>query len=346
MNVILGRQPSDHACGGLANGRFLFLVPWREVSILGTSHDAHDGATGRRCSVTRCGPRSVSRRAREAFPQRRPDRRPTSGWCTAGCCRWLPGQGSHVKLLRESAVVDHRRDGTRRADLDVRRALHDSARHRRPGRRRRLPASLGHARRRRAARTETPVEGGAFGDKESFLQAALRDDATDVSHATCSPASGPDLRHDYDQVLRTCDERAELAQSSGRGTARSPAPRSFTPCDDESAVQLSDALIRRTEAGSAGHPGSDAIERAADAHGRELRWDETRRARARSRRSKRSTHPGRAVDRQLPLPVSSSTVRVELRAKVLSRTSARTPSAETACARGSRGRRRAPRPGA
>ena len=45
----------------------------------------------------------------------------------------------------------------------------------------------------------------------------------------------------------------------------------------EMAVTLADALIRRTEAGSAGHPGEDAVHRGADVMAAEHVWDETRR---------------------------------------------------------------------
>ena len=46
---------------------------------------------------------------------------------------------------------------------------------------------------------------------------------------------------------------------------------------EEMAVTLADALIRRTEAGSAGHPGQDAILKAADVMAEELSWDGGRR---------------------------------------------------------------------
>ena len=45
---------------------------------------------------------------------------------------------------------------------------------------------------------------------------------------------------------------------------------------DEMAITLADVLIRRTEAGFAGHPGDDAIERAAEILRVELGWDDTR----------------------------------------------------------------------
>ena len=48
---------------------------------------------------------------------------------------------------------------------------------------------------------------------------------------------------------------------------------------EEMAVTLADALIRRTEAGSAGYPGADAVSRAAAVMAAELGWDEARRQR-------------------------------------------------------------------
>ncbi len=43
MNLVVDRVTGTHACGGSVEGRFLFAVPWRDVSIVGTSHDVHDG---------------------------------------------------------------------------------------------------------------------------------------------------------------------------------------------------------------------------------------------------------------------------------------------------------------
>jgi glycerol-3-phosphate dehydrogenase len=44
----------------------------------------------------------------------------------------------------------------------------------------------------------------------------------------------------------------------------------------EMALKLADALVRRTEAGAAGHPGADAVERAAAIMARAHGWDEWR----------------------------------------------------------------------
>jgi glycerol-3-phosphate dehydrogenase len=42
------------------------------------------------------------------------------------------------------------------------------------------------------------------------------------------------------------------------------------------AVKLADALVRRTEAGAAGHPGADALDAAATIMARSYGWDAAR----------------------------------------------------------------------
>ena len=67
----------------------------------------------------------------------------------------------------------------------------------------------------------------------------------------------------------------ELAEPLGERCAVSEA-EVVHAARSESAVKLADALIRRTEAGSAGHPGTDAIARAATVMARETGWSERR----------------------------------------------------------------------
>jgi glycerol-3-phosphate dehydrogenase len=77
----------------------------------------------------------------------------------------------------------------------------------------------------------------------------------------------------YDAVLHLLRDDAALARPLGRECPVSGAEILYA-VRHESAMRLSDALIRRTEAGSAGHPGTDAIERAAAIMRGELGWDE------------------------------------------------------------------------
>ncbi len=109
MNIVTRKMIDAHACGGVAGGRYLFMVPWRDVSMLGTSHDAHEGPADE-LKVSRWDLEAFLKDAREAFP---------NAGLTAGDIRlvhrgllpMISGHDSHVKLLRESQVVDHSRHG-------------------------------------------------------------------------------------------------------------------------------------------------------------------------------------------------------------------------------------------
>jgi glycerol-3-phosphate dehydrogenase len=81
---------------------------------------------------------------------------------------------------------------------------------------------------------------------------------------------------EYDSVLQALRNDPAMAQPIGLQCSISGA-EILHAVQHEAAVRLSDALIRRTEAGSAGHPGTDALERAAAIMAAVLGWDEWRR---------------------------------------------------------------------
>jgi glycerol-3-phosphate dehydrogenase len=122
--------------------------------------------------------------------------------------------------------------------------------------------------------SDTPVTGGAIADKAKFLRAVALRDVEGV---------GPDMLRRlaltygaaYDAVLHVLRDDPALARPLGRDCAVSGAEIVFA-ARHEAAMRLSDALIRRTEAGSAGHPGIDAIERAGALMAKERGWDEWR----------------------------------------------------------------------
>lgn len=108
MNLVVQRPPPPHALGGIAAGRFLFLVPWRDRSILGTSHEGFHRDPG-----TRPGPADVAALLHDgasAFPRL---------GLTAEDIRLvhrglLPSRAyrtAHGALLKRSIVRDHRADG-------------------------------------------------------------------------------------------------------------------------------------------------------------------------------------------------------------------------------------------
>ncbi|MFP5379664.1 MAG: FAD-dependent oxidoreductase, partial [Vicinamibacteria bacterium] len=268
MNLVVRRVTRTHACGGLADGRFLFLVPWRDVSILGTSHDAHDGGP-EALSVTRWDLEAFLADSRKAFPHANL----TSGDVRLVHRGLLPmrrGEGMNVALLKESVVLDHRRHGldglvtlfgvryttARRTAADAVDAVFDQL-------------QQGGT---PACRTgEHPLAGGAIGNIASFERAVLLRDVPGLGKDALERLAST-YGTQYDAVLQVVRDHPEMAAPLGKHCAVTGA-EILHAVRAEMAVKLGDAFLRRTEAGSAGHPGSDAIEAAAAVMAWELGWD-------------------------------------------------------------------------
>jgi glycerol-3-phosphate dehydrogenase len=256
-----------HGCGGRAGGRFLFLVPWRHVSILGTSHDAHEGGADA-LKVTRWDVEAFLADARQAFPHAQLTSADVR-LVHRGLLPMVSGHESHVQLLRESAVVDHAAHGipglvsmfgvrytTARATAEE--AIDAVFRTR------------GVAAPPPCRTASTPVVGGSIEDKETFLRAAQAQ--------TCDGIAPETLRRlaltygtRYDAVLQIIRQEPALGQPLGRHCAVTGAEVVYA-VTYESTIKLSDTLLRRTEAGSAGHPGVDAVVRTAEIMARLLEW--------------------------------------------------------------------------
>jgi glycerol-3-phosphate dehydrogenase len=269
MNVITRSITGTHACGGLAGGRFMFAVPWRHVSIIGTSHEAHEGGPDA-LGISRWDLEAFLADARAAFPHATPSAADVK-LVHRGFLPMISGSETEVKLLRESIVVDHRRDQTPGliTMLGVR---YTTARATAAQAIDAVFAARGQATFPPSGTAETPLAGGAITNKENFLKAVL---LRDVAGASPQILRRLALTYgtQYDHVLQIIRDRPVFAEQIGRYCDVTGA-EILHAVRNESAVKLSDALIRRTEAGSAGHPGADAVEHAANIMARVLGWDD------------------------------------------------------------------------
>jgi glycerol-3-phosphate dehydrogenase len=272
MNLVMRWTDVPQACGGRARGRFLFLVPWRDVTLVGTSHDVHEAGPDA-LTITRWDLEAFLAEAREAFPHaflNASDVRLVH----RGLLPMVRGDEHRVHLLRESAVIDHAADGAAGL-VSMFGVRYTTARHT-------AAAAVDAIFRQRgerhppACRTDAqPVRGGDVGHTQDLLRAAQARDVEGVapetlhrlaiSYGTC-----------YDEVLQLLHEDASLAAPLGRRSAVIGA-EILHAVRRESAVRLADAILRRTEAGSAGHPGPDALQRAASLMARELLWSDRQR---------------------------------------------------------------------
>jgi glycerol-3-phosphate dehydrogenase len=97
-NVVLGRQPLEGvAVGGGTDTRYLFLVPWRDRSIVGTAYAPAE---------SEAAPEEA-----EAFLAEAARAFPWAGLPAAGIRLvhrgWVPGRGSASRLWMRPVVVDH-----------------------------------------------------------------------------------------------------------------------------------------------------------------------------------------------------------------------------------------------
>ena len=110
---------------------------------------------------------------------------------------------------------------------------------------------------------------------DNFLKAAVLRDVDGRRRSTPCAASPPPTAPTYDQVLQIARDMPALARPLGRDCQVLGAEILYA-ARREMAIKLGDAVIRRTEAGAAGHPGTDALERAAAIMARAHGWDEWR----------------------------------------------------------------------
>jgi glycerol-3-phosphate dehydrogenase len=271
MNVVVRKVVNDHACGGLVNSRYLLLVPWRDVSMLGTSHDAHEG-TADQLKVSRWDLEAFLKDAREAFPHANLTASDVR-LIHRGLLPMISGSGTKVRLMKESQVVDHSKYGLPGL-VTMHGVRYTTARYTAEQAVDAVFRVMGHATPPPCRTAETPLQGGSIMRMDSFLKAVMLRDIDGIASTTLKRIAAT-YGTGYDLVLQMARDVPALGRALGRDCEVIGAEILYA-ARKEMAVKLGDALIRRTEAGAAGHPGSDAIERAAAIMARAHDWDEWR----------------------------------------------------------------------
>jgi glycerol-3-phosphate dehydrogenase len=270
MNLVVAPVTGTHACGGVVDGRFLFVVPWRDVSIVGTSHDVHDGdadaAHGTAAHVA-----ALLRDASRAFPR--------AGLSAdhvrlvhRGLLPMVSARGPHVALLKESQVVDHAAAG-HAGLLSIFSVRYTTAR-------RTAEAAVDAVGRQLGRTLDAGTTASARVASAGFTTvAALLSEAA----ATELPGTDPALRQRLAGTYGSEWRRVAglVATAPHLGQPLSPicavtAAEVLNAVRREAAVTLADALLRRTEAGTAGHPGRAAVDAVAAVMAAELGWDRNR----------------------------------------------------------------------
>lgn len=267
MNVVVDRAPLTHAVGGLAQGRFLFMVPWRDRSIVGTSHDRHDGpAAG--LGVPGEHLRAFLENAAVAFPRadlgRAAIRLVHRGLLPAA------GTGRADALLKRSIVHDHGNEGAHGLLTVV------GVRYTTAGATARAAAARVWRLLGRGGAPPERAPASLFGADVTSLQEYERAEAARWP----LPAHGihrliAAYGAQYAAVARIAAGEPQLAEPLGPGCDITGA-EILHAVREEMAVHLDDALLRRTAAGAGGHPGAETVACAAAIMARALSWTPAR----------------------------------------------------------------------
>jgi glycerol-3-phosphate dehydrogenase len=272
MNVVFNPVVGSHALGGSARGRYFFLAPWRQVTIGGTSHDPHHDSPDH-LTATAATVQPLIDDLRAAFPGL------TLGIDDLRLVHrgLLPASrvdGDDVTLLRASPIRDHRADGYEGL-VSMTGVRYTTARHTAERAIDRAFACTGTVPPPSTSAT-TPLDGGEIPDYAAFV----------VTSSGPSPAGVP--AESAQRVMRSYGTRQAEVRALWTKDAALARPLSSScavtrgevlyAAREEMAMTLADAVLRRTEAGSAGHPGRDALEAAADILAEVQQWPPTRTA--------------------------------------------------------------------
>ena len=296
MNLVMSGVPGTHAVGGSARGRLFFLAPWRGAVIGGTSHDPWPGRADQ-LSPRREDLEQLLDDLRAAFPRAglEADR---IRLVHRGLLPATVANASRVTLLRDSALVDHAADGCRQL-LSLVGVRYTTARQSAERAIDLVVRGLGVTA-RPCATAVTPLDGGRIDRFDRFAADAGHSGADQVERDRIARlvvtygTAWPDVlalgRAGVEQPAEG-GAPGELLRPLGATCAVTGAEILYA-CREEMAVHLTDALLRRTEAGTRGHPGADAVQAAARVMGQALGWA-----------ARRQVEETRAVDRVYDTPL-------------------------------------------
>jgi glycerol-3-phosphate dehydrogenase len=251
--------------------RHLFMVPWRDYTLIGVWHMVYNGAPDA-CAVTESDLQGFIDEINQAYPAIAVKRDDVLMW-NSGLVLFgdnKPG-AVHLSYGKRSRIVDHAREHGINGLITLIGVRYTTAR-----REARRAVDLAVKKIGKKARSVTPIKpifGGEISSFEEFMRQGLtqRPAGLDVESARA-------LLHKYGSryrdVLHYLDENPRWVETVG-ATAVTKA-EVVHAVRREMAEKLEDVVFRRTELGTAGHPGRQALSDCAELMAAELGWDQTR----------------------------------------------------------------------
>jgi glycerol-3-phosphate dehydrogenase len=246
---------------------YLFIAPWRGLSIIGTRYRSYNGPPSA-FRVTEGDVRTFVDEINSSCPAadlKLEDVKFVHGGLLP--CASSPTVSDEVDLAKKHMILDHRGQGVDGL-FSVVGVKYTTAR---------LVAEktvdrlfVGHGKRLPRSRTAmTPIHGGNMDQSDTFSRcrsAKLRLTGRTLSRLIANYGSA------YPEVLRYIDS-AEVDANEEAAVVKAEILHGIR---DEMACKLTDIVFRRTDLGSAGHPGADTLQLCADVMSAEMRWGSRR----------------------------------------------------------------------
>jgi glycerol-3-phosphate dehydrogenase len=286
MNLVTRQILPDYAVGlparlagkdGAGNGRepsqMLFIVPWRNYSLIGTVHRPYTGAP-EAFTVPEALIEDMLIAVNRAYP---PAELQRDDVCHvhAGFLPTTPGQGSagRVKLMRAGRVYDHLREDHIGGLITVVGVKYTTARKVAEKAVDLAVERLG--RRARPCQTQgVPIWGGQIDRFDDFRARAITTRSLGLGPQTIDHLAYS-YGSEYGQILDYVEEDPAWGQAL---TASTPIIRAeiVHAIRAEMARTLADVILRRTELGAGGRPDDTCLQACADLMAAELGWEPTR----------------------------------------------------------------------
>ena len=275
MNLVTRPIVKDVAVGVTSTrNQVLFAIPWRGVSMIGTTHAAYDGEPDD-LEATEADIQELLDQVNSGYPAAKL-RREDVRLVHRGLLPMVPQDGNNgvapVRLVKQYRIHDHRREGVEGL-VSMVGVKYTTARDVAEKAITRVFQVLG--KNPPPSRTaSTPVYGGAIDSFSDFLEQEVRQkphglDDEVVRHLAYTYGSA------YRQILAYIDEDPAWARPVKEG-AQVLRAEVIHAIRQEQAIDLANVMLRRTELGSAGHPGGECLKSCATLMAGELNWDDAR----------------------------------------------------------------------
>lgn len=284
MNLVIKRQLIPEYAVGVSSkfefkdkdaliskgSRALFIVPWRNHSLVGTTHLPFEGDASN-FKITEEDVHTFMNELNAAYPAAALKRADIS-FFYGGLLPMAPSSDHHgdVRLVKHYTLCDHQQEDRLEGLVTVVGVKYTTARDVAEKTIDLIFKKLGRQPPR--CRThETPVHGGDIRRFEEFVQRETSRRPHGLSVEIVKPLVY-NYGSVYREVLKYVDTGANAAQPIAPGSNILRAEVLYN-LREEMAQKLVDVIRRRTELGSAGYPGDEAVQACAAIMAAELGWE-------------------------------------------------------------------------